>query len=269
MDMARNGFRFLGRRGKRIASVVGLPMARERETSSLSNVLLQLLGAAAGLVVLMTLLGALGNWWRYKTLDLPNNAPIAALSQTTLLIEGVNELAPGILTGFVAAGLSLLIRPYVRRVPRWLPALWVAFVLGASAAAWAIWTIDAGIYVCSAGLVLFLTLTPLSTSLVGIAVYFVVVAVVTIITTIEIIKPPTHLERVVLAVQDHPNSPIHGFWIAATSDTVYVAPQLPGHCQVSGGIVGFPESSVKRIFLGQSVKVYPRDFKDVVKPCGH
>jgi len=242
-------------------------MAREREPSSLSYVLLQLLGAAAGLVVLMTLLGALGSWWRYKTLDLPNDAPIAALSQTTLLIEGVNELAPGILAGFVAAGLSLLIRRYIRRVPRWLPTLWIALVLGASAAAWAIWTIDAGVYVCSAGLVLFLTLTPLSTSLVGIAVFFTVVAVGTIIAAIEIIKPPTHLERVVLAVQDH-QSPIHGFWIAETSNTVYVAPQLPGHCQVSGGIIGFPQSSVKLTFLGQSVKVYPRDFKGVVKPCG-
>src|SRR5512133_2190878 len=127
-------------------------MAPGKETSSLSSVLLQLLGAAAGLVVLMTLLGALGSFWRYKTLDLPN-APVAALSQTTLLIEGANELALPIGVGLLAAGASLLVRRYVRFVRwSWL-AVYIGVVLGASALVRLV-SPDRALYICATGLLL-------------------------------------------------------------------------------------------------------------------
>jgi hypothetical protein len=177
-------------------------------------------------------------------------------------MEGVNELALPIGVGLLAAGASLLVRRYVRVVRwSWLAA-YIGVVVGASALVWIFVTLDPALYLCAAGLLLFVTLARLPTSVVGIVVFFGVVVIGTIITTIEIIRPPTHLEGVVLTLKNHP--PVHAFWIASTSDTIYVAPQVPsGLCQVTGQVVGYPTSAVTLIVLSRSVRVFPPDQKHV------
>ena len=54
----------------------------------------------------MTLLRALASWQRLKTLELPNNAPLSTLGQTTLRIAGVSALALPIGIGLLTAAVS-------------------------------------------------------------------------------------------------------------------------------------------------------------------
>src|SRR5881396_978984 len=112
-------------------------MASEKHGTSLSNLFLQLLGATAGLVVLMTLLGALASWQRLKTLGLPNNAALATLSQTTLLVAGINALALPIGIGLATAAVTILAyrlaRRFVHVVPWWWLGAYVAVVAAAAA----------------------------------------------------------------------------------------------------------------------------------------
>src|SRR5262245_27454643 len=176
-------------------------MAHNDDHGSISTVLLQLLGAAAGLVVLVTLLGSLANWARFDTLDLPNNAAIATLSQTTLLLTGATALALPAAFGLLAAGASVMLR----RHPRgwswdWtigyillLGALVLTLVLLAliDGTAW-YWPLYAG----SAGLLLFVTgVHKLSTTAVAYTVFFALIAIGALAAAIQILTPPTHLER--------------------------------------------------------------------------
>jgi hypothetical protein len=242
-------------------------VADDRPKGSLSGLLFQLLGAAAGLVVLMTLLGGVASWARYKTLDLPNNAAIATLSQTTLLIAGVNELALPIGVGLLTAIATLLVRRYVRVVSIAAIGLYLVLVLCATAIVWIFWSHDYAVYVCAAGLLVFLAATPLSASALAFTGFFAMVGIGTIVAAREVIEPPTHLERAELIFKD--GRRLYGFWITSTSDTIYLAPQLGGRsgpCQVSGYIVGFRSSRIQRIRLEQSVKVFPLDSKHEM-PC--
>lgn len=242
------------------ASSIGRDVADDRPKGFLSGLLFQLLGAAAGLVVLMTLLGGVASWARYKTLDLPNNAAIATLSQTTLLIAGVNELALPIGIGLLTAIATLIVRRYLRVVPVPAVGLYVVLVLYATALVWIFWSHDYAVYVCATALLVFLAVTPLSTSAVAFTAFFAMVGIGTIVAAREVIVPPTHLERAELIFQN--GHRLYGFWINTTSDTIYLAPQLGGRngpCQVSGYIVGFRSSRIQRIRLEQSVKVFPLD----------
>jgi len=243
-------------------------MTRDKPRGSLSGVLLQFVGAAAGLTVLITLLGGLASWARFDTLDLAQNAAIASVSQTTQLIAGVTALALPVGVGLFAAGLSLLVRRYVRAVRwRWVLAYVVAVLVVAALTAGVAALIGVfdplylAVLVASAGLLVFVTLTRLSTPTVGYAVFFSIVAFGMVVATTHIVRAPTHLERAEVIFSDgHP--PLFGFWIAATSDTVYIAPQLGGRrgpCEVEGYILGFPRDHIARIRLEARVNVYPRD----------
>jgi hypothetical protein len=67
-------------------------------------------GAAAGLTILVSLIGTLVSWARFYALDLPSHAASATPAQSTLLLRGANALAGPIVAGLAAAGISLLLR---------------------------------------------------------------------------------------------------------------------------------------------------------------
>jgi hypothetical protein len=67
-------------------------------------------GAAAGLAVLISLVGGLVSTMRFYQLDLPSQAATATLSQSTLLLVGMNVLTAPFVLGLATAGLSVLLR---------------------------------------------------------------------------------------------------------------------------------------------------------------
>jgi hypothetical protein len=246
-------------------------MASEKHGTSLSNLFFQLLGATAGLVVLMTLLGALASWQRLKTLGLPNNAALATLSQTTLLVAGINALALPIGIGLLTVAMTILMyrvaRRFVHVVPWWCIGGYAALILIAATVVGVLRLSDPwyeyAAYVAAAGLLVLAALAPLTVPAVAFAVFFAVVLVGATISAVQIVEPPTHLERATLYLRGD-RHPQRFFWIASSSDTVYVAPQVGGRsgtgpCQVAGYIVGFPRSEIARIELEKSVEVFPPD----------
>jgi hypothetical protein len=245
-------------------------MAPGEPPSSLSTVL-QLVGAAASLAVLMTLLGSLANWARFDTLDLPNNAAIATLSQTTNLVTGAAALAWPAAVGLLTAAACVV----VRRELAWSLTWALAYLLAIEALvvilvvftrfglAW-YWPLYAG----CAGLLLFVTLAPLSTLAVAYTVFFAMIVVGTIVAALQFLQPPTHLERATIFFDDR--RPLVGFWIADTSDLLYIAPQLgdrSGPCEVKGYILGLPHDHIKRVRIEARVPVYPRDISKQPDPC--
>ena len=63
------------------------------------------------------------------------------------------------------------------------------------------------------------------------------------------LRPPTYLERAEVTFSNGAQ-PLHGFWIADNSTTVYIAPRMggaDGPCQVTGEILAFPREDVLSI----------------------
>src|SRR5262245_64952646 len=95
-----------------------------------------------------------------------------------------------------------------------------------------------------------------------------------VVAAIQIVRAPTHLERatVYFVIRDEKitRPRMHGFWIADTSNLLYIAPQFNGHdgpCQVKGNIVGIPHDRILRVELQARVPVYPRDKEPAPDPC--
>ena len=83
------------------------------------------------------------------------------------------------------------------------------------------------------------------------------------------LRPPTHLERAELTLANGA-PPLHGFWIAENSTTVYVAPRkdgADGPCQVTGEILAFPREDVASIRFESAVAVWPKDQTPAPDAC--
>ena len=85
----------------------------------------------------------------------------------------------------------------------------------------------------------------------------------------QIMQPPTNLERAEV-VFSNGTAPVYGFWIADTSTTVYVAPQVGGRdgpCQVTGQVVAFPREDVATIRFDSVVSVWSIHSESTPDPC--
>jgi hypothetical protein len=68
-------------------------------------------------------------------------------------------------------------------------------------------------------------------------------------------RPPTHLEPAVLIV-DHHAKPVVGYFIADTSDFVYVAPRV-SPCQVGHVVTAYRRADIAEIQLSRRINVWP------------
>ncbi len=249
-------------------------MAGDERRSTFSAAVL-FVGAAAGLTILVSLIGTLVSWARFYALDLPSHAASATLAQSTLLLRGANALAGPIAAGLAAAGLSLLLRWLVsapRR--RGVTAAATVFVLLLAVAATAVlapWNI--AVYVALTCVLVAASLTPWIQKLrppVGAYVTFCSVVGIGVLFLIwGALRPPTYLERAEVTFSNG-SQPLHGFWIADSSTTVYIAPRMggaDGPCQVTGEILAFPREDVLSIRFESAVPVWPRDRTPIPDAC--
>lgn len=233
-------------------------------------------GAGAGLAVLISLVGGLVSTMRFYQLDLPSQAATATLSQSTLLLVGMNVLTAPFVLGLATAGLSVLLRK-LATVPADAHS-WYAraggllgLALTSLAGVFATWYI--ALYVAVGSLLVLVSVTrrgrKLSTAVVAYASFFSMVAVGIFVLTWGIWRPPTQLERAEVTFSNG-RTPVSGFWIAETSTTVYVAPQLGGRdgpCQVTGEVLAFPRDDVASIRFAPTVEVWSRDRKPPPGSC--
>lgn len=238
----------------------------------LSNVVL-VVGAAAGSAFIFSLVGAAVNWGRFYTLGLPRSAASATLSQSTLLLSGLNALAVPILAGLATAGVSLLLRIVAVSQspdrPTWRS--WYAISVGV----WVLFLVFAGVfaktpagpYIFFAGSLVAASLAPwrwrwrrVSRRFVTTAVFISMVALGVLLVLWGIVRPPTKLERAELMFSNG-TARVTGFWIAETDNTVYIAPQVGGRegpCQVNGEVLAFPRDDVARIGFDAAVEVWSK-----------
>lgn len=249
-------------------------MASDERRSSFSTAVL-FFGAAAGLTILVSLIGTMVSWARFWALDLPSHAASAALSQSTLLLRGANALAGPIAAGLAAAGITLLLR-WLASPPRRLNLIAVGAVVAlllivAAAAILAPWTI--AVYCALAGALVAASLTPwcrkLRPPVAAYTIFFLVVGIGVAFLIWGALRPPTYLERAEVTFSNG-TPPLHGFWIAESSTTVYVAPRMGGSdgpCQVTGEILAFPREDVVSVRFQSVVAVWPRDETPTPDPC--
>jgi hypothetical protein len=250
-------------------------VASDERRSTFSTAVL-FVGAAAGLAILVSLIGTLVSWARFWALDLPGHAASATLSQSTLLLRGANALAGPIAAGLAAAGITLLLRWLASR-PQRLSLIAVGAVVAlllivSAAAILAPWTIALYFALASAAVVA-ASLTPHSRKLrPPVAAYTIFLLVVGIGVGFLIwgaLRPPTYLEQAEVTFSNGA-PPLHGFWIAESSTTVYVAPRMggpDGPCQVTGAILAFPREDVVSVRFQSAVAVWPQDKTPTPDPC--
>ena len=233
-------------------------------------------GAAAGLTILVSLIGTLVSWARFYAVDLPSHAASATLAQSTLLLRGANALAGPIVAGLAAAGLTLLLRWLVslpRRHGVTVVVSILVLLLAVSAAA-VLAPSSIAVYIALTGVLVAASLTPWIQNLrppvaayvtfgsvVGIGVLFLIWGA---------LRPPTYLERAEVTFSNGAQ-PLHGFWIADNSTTIYIAPRMggaDGPCQVTGEILAFHREDVLSIRFERAVPVWPSDRTPTPDECG-
>jgi len=261
---------------------VSIESVAEKDGRSALSTAVLFIGAAAGLAVFFSLIGALVSWGRFYALDLPSDAASASLSQSTLLLRGVNALVGPLLAGLAAVVLSLLLRRSIQAreaVARW--ASRPAYVTAAVACVLLLTLLAAladypriALNVAVGGLLVVGSLAPrfqaFSTTQVAYTIVVTMVGLGVFLLVWGIFRPPTYLERAEVNFANG-DPPLHGFWIAGTADTVYVAPRVDGPdgpCQATGEILAFPRDDVARVRFESAVEVWSRDRMPVPAPCG-
>ena len=255
-------------------------MAESEGRSALSTAVL-VIGAAASLAVFFSLIGALLSWARFYALDLPSDAASATLSQSTLLLRGVTALAAPFIAGLAAAGLSILLRRVVPTrsavaLSAWRPgyvAVGVACALILILLALVFDYPRVALNIVLAGLLVIGSLTPWGRARRETMVVYTILACMVGLGIAQLVwgvfRPPTYLERAEVTFSDNRPS-LHGFWIAGTPDTVYVAPRLggpDGPCQVTGEILAFRRDDVLSIRFESAVEVWSQHRRPTPGVC--
>jgi hypothetical protein len=200
------------------------------------TLVLEFLGAVAGIGALMAFVGGAMLWVRFDALQLPADQAVTLLPKQLLLVVGAHSLAIPVATGVLAALVFLLLNaqdPQHAHMPRrWVafavivvPSVVIAFAFVSDYDVWPQWLITIGALALGVGaLAATLATSPNPRALpwTVLAVFALCGAVVAVMRTVG---APT-MEPVGVLLKGAPTG-IGGFYIGQTSDRVYVAP-LPG-----------------------------------------
>jgi hypothetical protein len=232
---------------------------QQKETSSGSReswqALLELAGAAAGIVVLLSLVGSSIMWARFYALELPATLGVSLLSRDYLLSLGASTLVLSMLLGLLAVAVLHLIRralpDQVDYVGNYILALALEFVLilvvievplsGRQRILFALGGLVAGIaFAAVAG-------RTRSFRRVGLVLFFMVTLLGGLIAFARNLDAPVKLDTALILLKD--GSLASGAYVARTSDEVYLAPD--SFNRTYGQLVTIPRAEIVRISLSE------------------
>lgn len=227
--------------------------------------LVALAGAATAIVIVVYLVGGVVAWERFHILRLPANQAVAPLSRSLLIVEGVRVLAWPVGLG-LAAALSTALAIYARS---WTTAFrigtWAALAVAWLAALLAIGVRDHGpwrqhlVFALAIGAAVVVAVVVAGSrpsrsrwAVVGAALAMVGIGIV--VETIDIVTLPVRMEYA--QVQMTGSRHADGFYVGATSDAVYLAPNK--RCHVRGWVLAVPRSDVVSLVVFSSKEAWSR-----------
>jgi len=225
--------------------------------------LVALAGAATAIVIVVYLVGGAIVWERLHVLRLPANQAVAPLPRNLLLVDGVRALAWPVALGLLAA---VLVGALVRVIESdWsggpvlciaLAAVWIALLIVAAV----FFTVQQSIFVASLGVLVFGGLAAVlrgGATIRGVAVgaALAMAGVGVVVEAIDIRNLPVRMEYAHVQFPD--GHVLKGFYVGATSDAVYIAPN--DGCRVLGRIETVPEREVARVVVYRSSKVWSEE----------
>jgi hypothetical protein len=234
----------------------------ERRERTAWQALIALAGAATAVVIFVYLVGGAIVWERLHVLHLPANQAVAPLPRNLLLVVGVRALAWPVVLGLLVAGfvnlLSHVSQPAAagaRAVRVVLLVLWVAALVALGIYS----TVQKVVFLAAAGTLVAIGVAvanrqrdALRRAALGVSVAMAAVGVV--IEAVDIYQLPVRLEYVHVRSAD--GTEAKGFFIGATSDTIYLAPN--NGCHVLSRIVALPQRNVARVDVFTSTKAWPQ-----------
>jgi len=224
------------------------------------HVILELAGAAAGIVALISLVGSGIMWARLHALNLPAARGVSLLPSQFLFSLGVNTLLVSMLVGLLAIGLLHVIRralpPDVRYVAAYILVLAVELLLLFAVFELPLET-PQRLLVVAAGvlggtLLAVAAATVRGVRRVSLGIFFLIAVLGGVLHFARNLGAPVKLDPAVILLKD--GSLTSGAYIATTTDDVYIAPDLFG--RTYGRLVAIPRGDVARISLSE-----PRAFR--------
>ena len=221
---------------------------------------LDLAGAAAGIVVLVGLVGSAIMWARLHALDLPAGRGISLLSNESVLSLGAVTLLGAMLVGVIAIGLLHAMRwalpPQAKQAASYILVLALELLLLFAVFEVAL-TGPQRVIVVVTGLLAGGLFTAIAASTQSfrreaLAAFFLVAAVGGVLSFARDLGAPVKLEPAVILLKD--GSLTSGAYIATADGDVYVAPDLFN--RTYGQLAAIPRADIARISLSE-----PRDFR--------
>jgi hypothetical protein len=249
------------------ARVNGGPLGESRDDNHKTSIVprvLDLAGAAAGLVVLIGLVGRFVVWARLHAVGLPATPGVSFVSADELLSIGAGTLSASLIVGAAAVAALYGIRSALSQTtPKaqlagyivlacTLEALLIAFT-AASQVTW-----DQRLLEWTAGLLAGLVLVvvannaTIATRRVGLIFFFVIATLGAVVGIVRDYGPPASFDEGVIFLKD--GSVTTGAYLGADSANYYVAPDLFG--KVYGQIAAIPRADTARLTLTQPYAPY-------------
>jgi xanthosine utilization system XapX-like protein len=262
-------------------------MARTRsEPPDLTQRVLQLAGAVTGGAFFFYLVGGVATWRRFHTLGLADEASVAALPRSNLLVSGLLTMRHPIALALIALALYQLltwtpparhgmnseapaslwsrgIRELSSKQRRVQVALVAVFAAVAVEGVLQVWD-DVLLISVAAGLAIGASEIAVRGPVrrrapIGFALVLCLGIVSAGVQYFHLARPPTHLERVALFFDHEQRDPqVVGYLIADASGFVYVAPRL-GPCRARHEVDAYRREEIARMRLGRRIKVWPAD----------
>lgn len=224
------------------------------------HVILELAGAAAGIVGLLSLVGSAIMWARLHALDLPAARGVALLSNQFLLSLGASTLLVAMLVGVLAIGLfyglRLALPEDVRHVAAYILVLALELVLLFAVFEVPLTTPQRLVVlvtgVLAGSLFAVAAANVHSFRRLGLAAFFLVATLGGVLSFARNLGAPVKLDPAIILLKD--GSLTSGAYIATTADDVYLAPDLFN--RTYGQLASIPRADVARISLSE-----PQDFR--------
>jgi hypothetical protein len=195
-------------------------------------------------------------------LRLPANQAVAPLPRDLLLVDGVRALAWPIALGLVAAGLVSVLTRILRSGRRGgrglcvvLFVVWIAVLIVAAI----FFTVQQAVFVATLGLLVVVGVDAVlrrgaTMQSVALGAALAMAAVGVVVEAVDIRRLPVRMEYAHVRFSN--GKMLRGFYVGATSDAVYVAPNQS--CRVLGRIVAVPQREVTRVVVYTSSKPWSK-----------
>lgn len=224
------------------------PAPQTGSTSSVWAVILQAAGAVAGLVAFLYAVGGAILWLEFNAVNLPADLATSLQPRDRLVEVALKQLIGPLLVGLIAALALAYTKSRTQVVSRsWLIGIAAALLVLAIAIA-SIFPLNdrqrtviaVTAFVVTVGVLL---LPRLGVRWLGWGVFLLTVGGATIVELAFDSSPPVDMQYA--AIQFSDGTATSGWYIAATSDTVYIAPSASG--KVISQIVSVPRAAIQSI----------------------